>query len=126
MNCSCAAIGCMEESEDCHWGVRHIKRAGKDYKCFECGSAIEKGSGYALHVVFGGGTAQNYKVCPVCQDLIEHFFPNGWWFGAVLDNLRDYLDESWAYDLPSDCISQLTPAARARVCDFLQRYQDDQ
>lgn len=125
MNCSCAALGYMEESEDTHWGIRHVKRAGKDHKCYECGTLIEKGSGYALHVLFSNGTAKNYKICPVCQDLIEHFFPNGWFFGTVLDDLKSYLDDAWAKDLPSDCISQLLPAARVWVCDFLQRYQED-
>jgi len=124
MNCSCNAIGYMEESEDWHWGVRHIKHAGKDHICGECSVQIKKGQEYYYHTCFGEGTARNYKVCVDCQGIIEHFFSNGWWFGQIWDDLESYLDNAWHGDLPSDCISKLSPAARARVCDFLQRYQE--
>jgi len=121
MDCACAVpIDCGEETT---WGARHVQHAGKDHVCCECGSKILKGSEYFFHTCFGDGI-RNYKVCLDCQTVIWKFFDNGWIFTQVWDDLAYYLDDHWADDLPSNCISQLSSVARAKVCDILQRYQE--
>jgi len=43
----------------------------------------------------------------------------------VWDNLFDYLDDNWREDLPTSCIVKLHPVARARVCDMLQKINQE-
>lgn len=124
MDCACA-VSHDYESEDTYWGVREINRAAKDHKCYECGGVIPKGSPYFIHIIFGNGTANNYKYCKDCQSMVWQFFSNGWWFGQVWENLAEYLADNWRDDLPSSCICQLTPGARGKVCDMIQKIHNE-
>lgn len=121
MDCSCSAHSGYDDDEH-SWGKRIVK-AAKEHKCYECHGAIHKHEEYHYHTVFSPGTIDNFKVCRTCQNVIDQFFPNGWMFGSIWDDLRSYIDSSWIDDLPSDCISKLVPAARDKVCDILQEYQ---
>jgi hypothetical protein len=104
-------------------GVRLIRAASKDHRCYECGAAICKGSSFAYHTLFGFRSARNFRICYDCQSVIWRFFGDGWWFGSVWNDLYNYLEENWQDDLPSSCIVKLTPAARDKVCDILELFQ---
>jgi hypothetical protein len=122
MECSCAASSGYDGDGNA-W-VERERKAAKPHKCFECGAAIVKGEKYWFHTVFGEGTISNFKVCQTCESLMNAFFPDGWMFGSVIEDLESYLHESWENDLPSSCISKLPPSAQHVVCDYLQEYQE--
>lgn len=125
ITCGCAVTCDDNYDEDQRWGCRGI-RAAKEHKCSECSVIIPIGSSFFYHTVFFEGSCNNYKICQDCQSVILHFFGDGWWFGSVWDHLAEYLYYNWRDDLPSSCISQLTPTARDKVCDLLQgEYEDE-
>jgi len=121
MDCACSVSNDYDDDSVWNCGVREINKAGKDHTCFECGDRIEKGKGYFYHSVFGESTIQNFKVCNDCQSIIWQFFKEGWVFGSIWESLGDYLCYNWADDLPSSCISKLTPHARDKVCDIFEK-----
>ena len=123
MECSCNADVGLDWEGTCWSGEREVK-AAKNHRCYECGCEIKKGDRYRYHTVFGDGTAGNYKLCLACNAIAEIMFSNGFIFGQVIDDLQDYLRRSWRNDLPSNCISKLPAAARDRVCDILQEWQE--
>lgn len=122
MNCSCNAASYGEGIG--YWSKREIK-AAKNHVCYECGGVIKKGELFSYHTVFERGGVDNFKLCMSCDSITENFFSNGWMFGFVIDDLKDYLHYSWREDLPSSCISKLEPKARDMVCDYLQEYQEE-
>ena len=123
MECSCvASSGCGEEADNY---VQAKIKAKKDYTCSECNGKIFTGEKYIYTTVFYDGDVYHTRLCLCCDSLAEHFFPDGWGYqGDMLAELEDYLFNAWQEDLPSDCISKLTPAARDVVCDILQGFQE--
>jgi len=123
MECSCSAYGGYDGDDGGYYGSRELT-ARKEHECYECQQKIKKGEKFTYHSIFSDGTIANFKVCATCTSIIDGFFPNGWIFGQVTEDLSEYLFEAWQEDLPSDCISKLTPAARDIVCDILQEFQE--
>ena len=123
MECSCSASVC-DEGEG-YWNSREMG-AAKPHKCCECGEYINKGDMFIFGTYIEPGIRiDNSITCMTCKDIEDSFFKNGHYVGQMLDNLFDYLWDSWGgHDLPSNCISKLTPAARDRVCDILQKFQE--
>jgi hypothetical protein len=121
--CGCDA-GNDYSGDESQWGVREVHKAGKDHICSECNAEIKKGSGYFYHTVFMYKDIQNFKVCLDCQSVIWQFFSGGWMFSTIWDTLSDYLYYNWSEDLPSSCISKLTPKARDKVCDIIQEIHE--
>ena len=123
MECSCS-VGLYDgDGGESHWGVQH-RKAAKQHRCCECHGVINKGEYYWYHTVFYDGTVSNYKICEACDCIIHTFFDNGWYYGMVIEELKEYLHDGWSEDLPSSCIVKLVPKARDMVCDFLQRFQE--
>jgi len=123
MECSCSAYGGDFDDDGVYSSSRELT-ARKEHQCYECQRTIKKGEKFTYHSIFSDGTIANFKVCATCTSIISGFFPNGWMFGSVKDELSDYLYFTWQEDLPSNCISKLTTAARDIVCDILQGFQD--
>jgi len=121
MECSCTVGDDYDGDEGMKWGVREVMRAGKDHKCCECREIIKKGSPYFYHTLFGDSHIENMKICNDCQSVIWQFFSSGWMFETIWDTLGDYICYNWESDLPSDCISKLSPGARDKVCDLIEK-----
>lgn len=125
MDCSCT-VSSDYYNDGCSWGVREVMKARKDHVCCECYKTIKTGSSYFYHNCFGDGTISNHKVCQDCQTVIWQFFSDGWIFGNIWEQLEYYLEDNWHDDLPSSCICKLTPIARNKVCDILQKIHNRQ
>lgn len=117
MECSCNASQWYETESS--WAERDL-RAAKEHKCCECGVIIKKGDQFTYHNIFYEDTIANYCMCLDCRSIVLHFFKDGWIFKNVWDSLSDYIYNSWLYDLPSDCISKLSPTARDKICDLIE------
>jgi hypothetical protein len=122
MNCSCTAMSV--ELEDAYWSERKL-RAAKLHKCIECGCKIKKEEYFIFGTyIIPGVHIHNSITCLDCKSIQENFFSEGWNIGSLKNDLYNYFDSSWIEDLPSKCISKLTPKARDTVCDLLQEFQE--
>lgn len=120
MNCSCSATSI---DGDGYFSTRR-RRAAKPTICPECKKEIVKGELYIFSTLFLEGRIHNSKMCLECEALVDQFFSDGYYVGRIWEDLEGYLDAAWSEDLPSNCISKLPPAVKAKVCDMLQFYQD--
>lgn len=120
MECSCSAVTVDGEG----YYSERTRIAAKKSLCPECGKTIEKGEAYLFTTLFIDGKIHNAKMCEICESIIRQFFPDGYYYGQIIEDLESYLDNSWVDDLPSKCIVKLHPKAREMVCEILQRYQD--
>ena len=95
---------------------RHTAR--KQHICSECARIIEIGEKYEY--VFGvWQTPSVYKTCIDCLSIREQFFENGWIFTMVWEYFQNEFSYIGAI-VPECCISELTPNARSRVCDWIE------
>jgi len=124
MNCSCN-VSNYDSYNETYWHSRKLK-AAKVHKCCECGKEITKGDYFFFESILDPEEVciTNFKVCEDCSELCAVFFQDGWRYHSVLEDLQNYLENTWFDDLPSECISQLSPVNRDRVCDILQLWQD--
>jgi hypothetical protein len=120
MECSCTA---RSIDEDGYYSDR-TRRAEKQTTCPECGAIIEKGEEYLFSTLFMDGRIYNSKMCKNCESITKQFFSDGWMIGSIISDLESYLDAVWLNDLPSSCISKLSPKAKDLVCDILQNFQE--
>jgi len=123
MECSCT-IGCSYDDSDTTGYSERIRVARKAHVCEECRKTIQVKEEYVFCTVFGDGSIANFKVCLDCHQLLKVFFSDGWVFGQSREELEDYLHYNWKEDLPSSCISKLSPVNRNLVCDILQEFQE--
>lgn len=123
MNCSCNVGNNYEDDEQTGYIERRL-RAAKAHKCRECGNIIQKGETFVFCTCLKVGDISNYKMCSTCHEIATEFFHDGWIFTQIMDSLGDYFYQGWRDDLPSNCISKLSPPARSRVCDMLQEFQE--
>jgi len=94
-----------------------IQTARKKHICNECSRDILPGEQYEY--VFGvWDNPQVYKTCLDCQSIRNIFF-DSWCYTQVWDDFRDEFGY-YGSIVPEDCISQLTPRARARVCEHIE------
>jgi hypothetical protein len=126
MECSCEVDTYDDDCEPVQMYSERMVRSRKDHKCGECRTvSIHRGDVYKYATYLFDGKWEEHKICQMCIDTAKHFFSGGSYpFGTLWDELGDYLNDNWRKDLPSDCISQLPPAARDRVCDILQEFQE--
>lgn len=121
MKCSCSAMSL--DGSDGYWSERY-RVAAKDQICPECKGKIAKGEKYVFGTLFINSEIRNSKMCVRCESVVNQFFPDGYYVGQIWEDLELYFDSSWIDDLPSNCLANLHPDARAAACDILQRYQD--
>lgn len=116
--CSCVYVdtdGCRTE----FWRERLIKRARRAHTCGECRRQIREGESYLYVSGVWDGDFGTHKVCSDCRSVIDAFFCNGYVFGQVWDDLREYAREAGG-DLPESRVAGLTPAALARACELVE------
>ena len=122
MQCSCeieidSDVGPTFYSEE-------MRTARKQHKCTECRRTIEPGEEYeSVSGLWEGGWSK-YKTCRDCLSLRNVFFTRGWEFRGLWALFQDnfcYIDAV----IPESCISELTPAARAKVCELIESGWDD-
>ena len=108
MDCSCVYVDIDNGPE----AFRSINRkACKEHKCCECGRVILKGETYRYESGIWEGEASSYKTCKDCLSIRNAFFCNGYNYGFMLEDLREYLDEVEGA-VKSQYIEDLTPGAK--------------
>jgi len=119
MKCSCTIEIDINDSPELL--SNHTQTARKLHKCTECGRVISIGEKYEKTTGLWSGVWDAFKTCVDCLSLRCVFFPhNGFVFGEIRGDIHQNISDNQG-DIPEDCISELTPAAREFVCDAIER-----
>ncbi len=118
MDCSCdaSAIGCDSVVT---LYQKYDRRALKYHRCNECRRAIKKNETYTIEKFRDDERFHTYKTCNDCQSVRQVFFSKGYYFEALWADMGSFIHDAKG-QIPEDCIAQLTPAARNKVCDLIE------
>ncbi len=120
MECSCDMSIDMCDSEVFKISHNKIVTAKKTHKCNECGHEIQPGKQYENYSGLYEGHWWHHKTCLDCLDIRNTFFKKGFYAEMLYENLSENLDE-WGCDIPEDCIADLRPRAREKVCELIEK-----
>lgn len=116
MECSCA----ISIDHDCGAELMEetLRTARKIHRCCECGKTIQIGETYEYVKGMWEGDWNTYKTCLDCKSIRDVFF-DSWIYTEIWENFRDEFGCHGSV-IPENCITELTPGARARVCEFIE------
>jgi len=121
MECTCTIDGlCGEDTYDDH--EEKILTHNKNYvilKCGECGREIGHGEEYEWYRGIYDGQRCTHITCLDCLSLRFYFFGD-WAFETLWDCFRDSMDDC-GWEVPEKCLSKVTPATRAKICEYIER-----
>jgi hypothetical protein len=123
----CATVSC-ECDDYCTMLAKNYRTARKTHRCTECKRAILAGVKYLDERTVYDGRVETWKTCEDCESIRENFFKEGWYWGDTRHHLIEHIYESFG-DVSESCISELSPGARADVCEIIsaywEKYEDD-
>ena len=122
MECSCTVE--VGDYDPCVTLKEGSPKARKDHKCNECGCLIPSGDQYLTYVGVFEGKFFIHKTCMDCKSIRDVFFSDGFIFEMLWENLHEYIDESNG-EIPENCIAELTPKARNKVCELIEKTWED-
>jgi len=93
------------------------------HKCTECGKKMLPGEGYYRERVKFDGRFSAHKTCNDCISIRSNLCGD-WTYGQVLETVSDAIEAG--HDIPERCLSKLTPAARAWVCDLIEKLWENE
>jgi len=97
--------------------------ARKKHVCDECLKDITAGDLYEYLSMKFDGSFCVYKTCLACKSIRDIFF-SSWVYTEVWESFRN--EFGWTDSIiPESCISELTPGARDRVCEFIEESWED-
>lgn len=121
MECSCEIDTYDGDGDYVELYNKETRTARGSYKCLECGAVISPGVEHQYVSYKYEGEFWHERTCGDCLSAMEQFYSSGCNYSGMLWNdITVHIDESGG-DMPEDCISQLSPIARARVCDMIQK-----
>jgi hypothetical protein len=92
----------------------------KEHICTECGRTIFKGERYLIEVGAWDGNISTFKTCDDCRSIRCSFFCAGFLYGFMISDLEEHIRD-YRGEIGEIHISCLTPAARDRVCDLIEK-----
>jgi len=117
MGCSCVYIQTgVGEIATFHHITNPIARV--EHTCDECGGTINPGDHYERSVGKWGDDFNTFTTCPVCLEVRNAFFCGGYYYGMIWEDLCLHLRE--LDGTVPDCIADMTPAARDKVCEQIE------
>jgi hypothetical protein len=121
MQCSCdISVDCCDYDYGCECHTWKIITARKHHRCGECFKAnILPGQKYELAKWVQNGKWWQHRTCGDCLSLRDAFFKGGYIYEEVREYVSEYINDCGG-DIPESCISELTPVARAFVCDEIE------
>jgi len=116
---------CISESVDgeCEVVVDKKATARKLHHCCECSCEITPGTEYRKETVRDIDRIEQYKTCMDCMSVREHLVCD-FFYTRIWDTIADFIDD-YSSDMPWAKIGRLTPVARARVCEMIERAWGD-
>ena len=96
--------------------------------CCECKETIEIGEIFRKEKTeFLDLSVINQITCMACVSIRDTFFCDGWYYEMMFEYLKEHINEMGG-EISEDCIVQLTPKARDKVCEIIEdywRYEND-
>lgn len=117
-NCSCIYVNDCESFPD--FFTKAIRKARKVHKCGECSREIQPGEKYEYYSGRYEDKFSVYKTCLDCVSIRKAFFCEGYFFEMIHDDLQNHI-EYLNGEISEDCIKDLTPGARAIVCELIEK-----
>jgi hypothetical protein len=102
----------------------NIRKARKEYICEECNIPINIRDTYSHEVYIVEGEIMQHRMCMVCRNIRDVLFCS-WCYGLLMDDLRTEIVDG-IDGIPEDLIAKLTPEARAKVCDMIEEYTEEE
>jgi hypothetical protein len=118
MECSCVYVG--DTSSGNEFYRSKIVTAKKLHKCCECHKAILPSEKYEYVSQLVEGDFFTHKTCLDCLSVRDEFFCDGWWFENVWEHLTEHIN-NLSGDISENCIKALTPHARGKVCELIEK-----
>lgn len=124
MECACTVDVDIEFGD--HMQLLSIgqHRANKEHMCNECRSTIKKGDWYHREVFKVDNDIDTHRTCEDCYSLRQVFFSSGWYYGQLWDDMEEFVAGCMG-DISVECIRMLTPTARSKVLDIVERCWED-
>jgi hypothetical protein len=95
-------------------------RARKEHVCNECFRIIKPREKYERVAGKWGGNIDVYKTCIDCLSVRDVFFCSGWLHEGVWEYVHNHI-MCLDGDVSSSCLIHLTPRAREKVCEIIER-----
>jgi len=118
MGCTCS----IEDYDDycvSDFYKAEVRKARKEHRCGECGTAIAPGDRYEAIRGKSEGDFWTGKVCLICKELRDAFFCS-WMYGHIRDALWEEIDWNGG-EVSSECILVLSEPAREVVFEMIER-----
>jgi len=125
MECACTVPVDFDSDERVKFIGTTSHTARKEHKCNECKEYISPGQWYQKEAFVCEGKFEVHKTCEHCWSLRQVFFSDGWLYGCLWDEMREFINEARG-DLSVDCILMLTPKARGKVLDIIEELWEDE
>lgn len=121
----CSTVYCDIDETALVLSIKTPTAKKKEHICRECRRVIKLGEKYLIENLVFDGEFSNYITCLDCKSIRDEFFTGGWYWGEILWMLHDHIYDSGG-DVSEECLCKLTPVARARVCDMVERAWDEE
>ncbi len=123
MECSCEI---EYYDSDCGSITLHNSKtvtARQEHKCGECHRVIPIKEKYEYVTYNFEGKFWKEKTCSDCLSARKQFYPSGggFMFGGIWEEINEFVNDCQG-DIPEDCIVELTPISRARLCDLVEKH----
>lgn len=133
-SCGCIYVGEGDDEYEYGWEDRDVV-AEQPFECCECHQIIPMGTPYwcvsiDVHEWSDDPDTQEeklkplrtevYQVCPDCRSVISELFCESIPFGDVWRAVERHVEDLKG-EISADCLLQLTPLARDRALDFIDR-----
>ena len=90
--------------------------------CCECKEIIKTGERYRKETVeWDNGCKTKNNTCYGCISIRDTFFCDGWYYEMIFECLKEHINEMGG-EISEDCLIQLTPKARDKVCKIIEDY----
>jgi len=120
--CSCVYVGDTDDARDFY--QEESPKARVPHICGECGVTIQPGERYRKCVGKWDGRFETYKMCSVCQEILDAFFCDGFFFGQLHDDLRGHILDMGG-EIKGACLAALSPRARETICEMIEEYWEE-
>ena len=94
---------------------KHQTNKTRYRECSECGKPTKS---FLYEFVRFDGHKERFNTCPTCEN-IRNVLCCSWFYGNVLDNVRDSINENNC-GVSEDCIIKLTPEARDVIFEMIE------
>lgn len=131
-DCACL-VSCEDADYEYDWEISDTTANTEQVrKCIECGKSIGIGDLCSKYTQtecdeegMGRATGRELWVCADCRSVSDALCC-GYVIGAVYDDIREAVIEMGADNFPFAKLADLTPIARAKVCEIVEEAWRDE